>query len=77
MILANKSALACVLSVALAASALVAGCGQEEQAQQPTGPALDMKTSSGAVNSGESAPINSLEAAMERLQNEQLERLRK
>lgn len=50
---------------------------QEEQAQQPTGPALDMKTSSGAVNSGESAPINSLEAAMERLQNEQLERLRK
>ena len=34
MILANKSALAFVLSVALAASALVAGCGQEEQAQQ-------------------------------------------
>jgi len=34
LILANKSALAFVLSVALAASALVAGCGQEEQAQQ-------------------------------------------
>jgi len=50
---------------------------QDQQVQQNTGPALDMKTSSGAVNGGESAPINSLAAAMERLQDEQLEKLRK
>lgn len=34
MIFANKKALALVMSVALAASALAAGCGQEQQAQQ-------------------------------------------
>ncbi len=50
---------------------------QEQQAKQPTGPALDMKTSSGAVQTGDDTPPSSLAEAMERLQNAELEKLKK
>jgi hypothetical protein len=45
--------------------------------EKGTGPALDMKTSSGAVQSGEKAAPTSLAEAMERLQDAQLETLRR
>lgn len=49
---------------------------KQEQKPQPTGPALDMKTSSGAVDpSGE--PPKSLEEAMLRIQEQQLAKMRK
>lgn len=48
-----------------------------QQAQQPSGPALDMKTSSGAVQSGDQPAPTSLAEAMERLQNAELEKLKK
>jgi len=44
---------------------------------KPKGPALDMKTSSGAVPSGGGAAPKSLAEAMERLQDEQLSKLKK
>lgn len=50
---------------------------QQQGQQQPSGPALDMKTSSGAVNTGDPAPVNSLADAMERLQDAQLAKLKK
>ena len=50
---------------------------QPQQESKPTGPALDMKTSSGAMQTGNDVPPNSLAEAMERLQNKQLEDLKK
>ena len=50
---------------------------QAQQKPQPTGPVLDMKTSSGAVQGGDDAPPTSLAEAMERKQNELLEKLKK
>lgn len=50
---------------------------QQTQAQQPTGPALDMKTSSGAVQVGNDAPPTSLADAMERLQDQQLAKIKR
>jgi hypothetical protein len=50
---------------------------QPQQKQQPSGPALDMKTSSGAVPSGEQAPPTSLAEAMERLQDAQLSKTKR
>jgi hypothetical protein len=53
---------------------------QQAQTEQPkpTGPALDMKTSSGAIpNGGDDKPPASLAEAMMRLQDEQLAKLRK
>ena len=44
---------------------------------EPTGPALDMKTSSGAIPNGNDAPPTSLAEAMERLQDAQLSKLKK
>lgn len=49
---------------------------QGEQKPAPTGPALDMKTSSGAVPSGEQKPPSSLAEAMERIQDKELEKLK-
>lgn len=49
---------------------------QQAQPQQSIGPALDMKNSSGAMQAGDDAPITSLADAMERLQNQQLEKLK-
>jgi hypothetical protein len=43
----------------------------------PTGPVLDMKTSSGAVPNGNDAPPTSLAEAMERLQDAQIAKLKK
>ena len=42
--------------------------------QQPTGPALDMKTSSGAIPSGDRPAPTSLAEAMERIQDMELEK---
>lgn len=52
---------------------------QQEQQAQPNnpGPALDMKTSSGAIPSGNQAPPSSLAEAMERLQDEQLSKMKR
>lgn len=53
---------------------------QRKQAQPvaPTGPALDMKTSSGAIPSGNNdEPPKSLAEAMERIQNRELEKMRR
>lgn len=49
----------------------------KQQEQKPTGPALDMKTSSGAIPSGEQAAPTSLAEAMERLQDRELEKNKK
>ena len=49
----------------------------KQEQQQSSGPALDMKTSSGAISSGEQAPPRSLAEAMEREQDKILERMRK
>lgn len=43
----------------------------------PSGPALDMKTSSGAVAAGNDVPPTSLAEAMERLQDAQLSKLKR
>ena len=48
-----------------------------EQKPEPTGPALDMKTSSGAIPSGNQAPPTSLEEAMLRIQEAELAKLKK
>ena len=50
---------------------------QKQEEQQPTGPALDMKTSSGAVQVSNNEAPKSLAEAMERIQDEQLARLNK
>lgn len=52
---------------------------QQQVAEKPapTGPALDMKTSSGAVLNGNDAPPSSLAEAMERLQDAQLSKMKK
>jgi len=50
---------------------------QPAQKPAPTGPALDMKTSSGAVQAGDNTPPSSLAEAMERLQDAQLDKLKK
>lgn len=51
---------------------------QEQPAQQqPSGPALDMKTSSGAVQHGDLPPVTSLAEAMERLQDEELAKIKR
>lgn len=50
---------------------------QEAQPAPPTGPALDMKTSSGAIASGERKVPKSLAEAMEMQQDELLEKMRK
>lgn len=50
---------------------------QEAAKPQPTGPVLDMKTSSGAVPNGNSAPPSSLEQAMELLQDKKLANLKR
>jgi len=61
--------------------AMIQEYGRKQKAQQPaaqpTGPALDMKTSSGAVPAGNATPPKSLEEAMERIQNRQLEEMRR
>lgn len=49
----------------------------EQQPGQPATPALDMKTSSGAVQQPDSAAPSSLAEAMERLQDAQLSKLKK
>lgn len=49
---------------------------QQQQQQQPSGPALDMKTSSGAIQV-EDKPVSSLAEAMERLQDRQLAKLKR
>ncbi len=48
-----------------------------EQKPAPTSPALDMKTSSGAVPNGNQTPVNSLEEAMLRIQDAELAKLKK
>ncbi len=48
---------------------------QPQQQQQPTGPVLDMKTSSGAVPSGEQGMPASLAEAMEHIQDKKLAEL--
>lgn len=48
-----------------------------QQQQKPTGPALDMKTSSGAVPAGNESAPTSLAEAMERIQNRELEKLKR
>ena len=50
---------------------------QGVQKQQPTGPAVDMKTSSGAMQSGERPAPTSLAEAMERLQDAELEKIKR
>lgn len=52
---------------------------QQEQPvkQQPAGPALDMKTSSGAVQGGDLPPVTSLAEAMERLQDAELAKIKR
>ncbi len=50
---------------------------QSQQTQQPSGPALDMKTSSGAIASGEQSAPKSLAEAMERLQDAQLAKIKR
>ena len=50
---------------------------QAQPEQQPSGPVLDMKTSSGAIPSGEQAPPGSLAEAMERLQDAQLSKVKR
>lgn len=50
---------------------------KHQEAKKPTGPALDMKTSSGAVPAGEQEAPKNLEEAMLFLQNAQLEKLKK
>lgn len=51
---------------------------QQQPENKPTGPALDMKTSSGGVQTGaQPAAIGSLAEAMERLQDAQLAKLKK
>lgn len=47
------------------------------QEEKPSGPALDMKTSSGAVASGEREAPKSLADAMEMLQDQQLEKMKR
>lgn len=49
----------------------------QQGSQQAQTPALDMKTSSGAVPSGDQAPPSSLAEAMERLQDAQLSTMKK
>lgn len=49
---------------------------QQPETQKPSGPALDMKTSSGAVQVGNDAPPSSLAEAMERLQDVQLSKIK-
>lgn len=59
---------------------MIQGYAKEHQSQQkpqPTGPVLDMKTSSGAIPNGNDAPPKSLAEAMERLQDAQLSKLKK
>ncbi len=48
-----------------------------KQKPEPTAPALDMKTSSGAVPSGNQTPPTSLEEAMLRIQEAELAKLKK
>lgn len=50
---------------------------QPQAQQQQTGPALDMKTSSGAMQGGEQKEVQSLAEAMERLQDMKLQNLKK
>ena len=51
---------------------------QPAQENKPTGPALDMKTSSGAMQGGEnSIKIDSISAGLEDLENQKLEKLKK
>ena len=50
---------------------------QQQPQQQPSGPALDMKTSSGAVPNGNKTQPKSLAEAMEFLQDQQLAKLNK
>lgn len=50
---------------------------RQQPAVQPTRPALDMKTSSGAIQSGQEEPPKSLAEAMERLQNAQLAKMKR
>lgn len=61
--------------------AMIQEYGRKQKAQQPaaqpTGPALDMKTSSGAIPSGNEEPPKSLAEAMERIQNRELEKIRR
>jgi len=49
---------------------------QQQVDNKPTGPALDMKTSSGAVQTGSDNPPTSLAEAMERLQDIQINKLK-
>lgn len=49
---------------------------QSQPQQQPSGPALDMKTSSGAVQAGNDAPPKSLAEAIERQQDALLSKLK-
>lgn len=49
----------------------------QQPQQQPTGPALDMKTTGGTVDPGEQAAPKSLAEAMEIIQNKQLEKMRR
>ena len=50
---------------------------QQQVQQQSSGPALDMKTSSGAIPSGEQSAPNSLAEAMERLQDRELAKIKR
>lgn len=50
---------------------------QPQVQQQQPGPALDMKTSSGAMQGGEQKEVQSLAEAMERLQDMKLQNLKK
>lgn len=50
---------------------------QPQAQQQQAGPALDMKTSSGAIQGGEQKEVQSLAEAMERLQDMKLQSLKK
>ena len=49
----------------------------DKQAKQSSGPVLDMKTSSGAIPSGDMAAPTSLAEAMERLQDAELAKVKK
>lgn len=50
---------------------------QQQQATGNSGPVLDMKTSSGAVSGSNDEPPKSLEEALMRVQNRELEKLKK
>ena len=59
---------------------MIQGYAKQHAAEQkpvPTAPALDMKTSSGAVPNGNQTPVNSLEEAMLRIQDAELAKLKK